>query len=148
LSNVIGSTYGGDANNFNLPDFTSRVPICSQKLDPINIQYQGASTYKGGNKSMDSNQLASHAHGLTHKHNYNYNINNLSNGNTYNSLISTSGCNAIRNFVYNATNNYLNTTEKTSGTTGNAGGTVNGTPLEFLPPFCVVNFIIYTGKTS
>jgi microcystin-dependent protein len=139
LSNVIGSTYGGDANNFNLPDFTSRVPICSQKLDTINIQYQGNSKYSGGNKSMDSNQLPSHSHTIAHTHNFNYSKN-------YYSYTGTCDVDKGKS-LYQQSVPQIDTSATGNNMTDFSGNSTNtGSGSDFLPPFCVVNFIIYTGK--
>jgi microcystin-dependent protein len=144
LFNVIGKTYGGTGKtNFYIPNLSQKMPIGSTNVNQIYINYQGDnSVVSSGNSNLSINQLPSHSHDMTHTHNYSWyyvyitppSSKNLSPG-VGDRVVSVGA-------PYNTSNDVVNSTTGISdaGTSQDSGGTT-----EFLPPFCVLNFIIFYG---
>jgi microcystin-dependent protein len=145
LFDVIGTNYGQDptiTNNFLLPNLTSSIPICSQQLDSINIQYQGNSKYSGGNIKISSEQLTSHSHTIPeHNHDVTFSINTYNAETRAGAKGARLNVTAIVGFTVNTSNTVKTNTDNPNNSSGNTG---NGN--DFLPPFCVINFIIYYGS--
>ena len=67
LFNVIGFTYGGGGNFFNLPNLLQKFPIGSKDTSNMSVNYTDATgtvntLSTGGNQTMESNQLGKHTH--------------------------------------------------------------------------------------
>jgi microcystin-dependent protein len=138
LYNAIGTNYGlGDGTTtFNLPNLTNRMPIGKGTGSFATLNNKaGAETY-----TLTTTELPAHSH---------YTINNAyataGVGNTV-PMVN------VNQTMYGGADTNGNTDRYrlvgTGGTTANAGITSSqgsGTAFNKMPPYIVVNFIIYTG---
>ena len=122
LYQVIGITYGGDGNNFKVPNLQSRFPIGA--LNPTNrqVNVNGVAITSGGNSVMTLNQMVNHSHTWTSG--YSGFVEWMTN---YGNKVETG-------------NNGLNISFDQNLSTGNINS--YGNQSELYPPFCAVNYII------
>ncbi len=143
LYNVIGQHYGGNLPGvFKLPNLSQTMPIGSNSMSLRHINYQGSNNVvSGGNKTMTTNQLPYHSHDMSHSHSYNWHYRFVNVPNKNDNIEGLGSTHRIVNIPNaNVAANKNSDTSDTSGSSGNAGGST-----EILPPFCVINFIIYYG---
>jgi microcystin-dependent protein len=157
LYSVIGNTYGGNQQNFNLPDFRSRVPVGSGNAGPIPVH----SGNKGGafQTALVPANLPAHTHLAT----VNMNASTVMVGTsqassavpTSNLVVATpayvKGGTIVSTLGFNTTtpdtllnSSSFNVTTPMQVTNSNTG---SGIPVDFMPPFFGMNFIIcYNGS--
>lgn len=126
LYSVIGTTYGGSGDNFNVPDLRSKIVVGSDNNSVLTTTYGGSSVSTGGNMTMSVNQLA------THNHSISITPSPMLQSFSQNNAIQGIGA-GTGDIVKTAT--YAQATY--TGTAGNAGNSA-----DLLPPFSVCNFII------
>jgi microcystin-dependent protein len=125
---IIGYTYGGSSGTFAVPDLRNKTFVGADATSSLTTSYQGTPTITGGNKTITSNQLATHSHSIT------ISPANMAIGVGFN----VTG-NGVAPYIFNplAPINVNGTSLGTSGSMGNAG---SGT--DYLPPFFVCNYVI------
>ncbi len=142
LYNVIGFHYGGTGiSDFNLPNLSQKIPIGSSSQNQIYVNYQNSNTFvTGGNKTLTVNQLPSHSHTFSHTHTYEWSVIDWTVENETNA--ATTNVSPVDGAKpANASDSpQSGTTTTATLQSGNTGNTT-----DFLPPFTVVNFIIYYG---
>ena len=143
LFSVIGTTYGaGDGSTtFNLPDMRGRFPLGVGITQPNNESYWGADVTnlggqttnftngeKGGETkhTLDTNQMPTHWHGIRLEYGAQGRV-SYPPGGEYSQVTSNT------NYSYN----YTNTPTSPEG---------NGQAHNNMPPYSVINFIIYVGR--
>ena len=143
LYDVIGTTYGGNGTTtFKIPDLRTKMPIGNQNmsntnssLSNISIQYNSTSSFSGGNKLIERDQLAQHTHNV---------FTTDTNGNKYISgtTFFTKVTSGETNKVQTGSNGVLQTPVTGSILIGNGDITSYSGQKDFLPPFTVLNYII------
>jgi microcystin-dependent protein len=154
LFSVIGNTYGGDTNNFNVPNFNN------YKRGYMNNTYQTYQTYEGGNNNITLKDTPSHTHTITnilsHKYDHVHNVNNdlIFAISWHPSIVAefsdtNASDKASSNYDHNTFVIYCN-----KDTNGIGGGSVSGsfsqygnindagTPIEILNPYISIFYII------
>lgn len=124
LYSIIGYTYGGSGDYFNLPNLVKRFPIGSMatkmKINVDNTEY---------NSSGGQNIILNHNY--PHTHNVNY---------AGFSLIGRAGINVWDKGYWRVDSSESTGNDMTSTLTTNA---VNATSSkEFYPPYCIISYII------
>ncbi len=128
LYSLIGNTYGGNYNNFNLPDLRGRFPIGYGQGPGLTPRQLGAN---GGVESvtLDANQIPPHNHSL-----------NGINGSGDSQFIKDNYLtNSAANNFYGVKSPVEKTIPLNAASIGATGG---GQPHSNMPPFLSVNFII------
>lgn len=140
LYSLIGNTYGGNANTFNLPDLRSRIPVgtvMSQQQPP----YTSLNVPLGGNgghatTTLTSLNLPAHGHTLNA---INQNADQSAPAN--NVMLAIPGASAGRSFTPS-----LGYSDQQTGTVSlspnSIGQTGNATPFDNTQPYLGLNFII------
>jgi len=154
LYSLLGTTYGGNATSFNLPDFRGRVPVGFGQNPTTGTTYSLAA--KGGVEAvaLTESNLAPHTHNatvsatavsVTIKASSVAGTDNIPGTNNSTTLAASMAGRSAGSFIYNnqAPTVALNTAGTITGTFGVANAvTGNGVAHENRQPFLVVNFII------
>lgn len=129
LYGAIANRFGGDATNFNVPNLVDRVPIGASATKPIGTA-GGSAT-----KSIATANLPPHAHPMPHAHTFGYEYST-----------GPSGTGARVTDIANKTGGggFAATVTTSQPTTANTSNTGSGTPLDVLPPYLPLTFIIKT----
>jgi microcystin-dependent protein len=125
---LIGYNYGGSGDNFNVPNLINKTFVGADATSALTTSYQGTPVSSGGNKTITSNQLATHSHSIT-----------ISPLNMAVNVGFNQTSNGVGPYIFNplAPINVNGTSLSVNGSMGNAG---SGT--DYLPPFFVCNYMI------
>jgi microcystin-dependent protein len=126
LYSVIGTTYGGSGDNFNVPDLRSKIVVGSDNSSVLTTTYGGSPLTTGGNMTMNEGQLA------THNHTVSISPSPM--------LQSFSQNNAIQGIGAGTGDIVKTATYAQANYTAGAGNA--GSSTDLLPPFSVCNFLI------
>lgn len=129
---LIGTTYGGTATTFNLPDLRSRIPI-SQGTNSSVTYVRGT---KSGEESqtLTTDQMAAHSHIVA------------TTSNVYNGIGDSDT--PIGNYPAinpQRGNEFTTTSSSTTSSTVTSGATGSGTAVSNVQPYCTIQYIICTS---
>jgi microcystin-dependent protein len=125
---LIGYTYGGSGDNFNVPNLCGKTFVGADATSTLTTTYGGSPVSTGGNKTISINQLAQHSHTL-----------NFSPSPMIQNVYFNNSKNGQLPYIFNpevpiniSGNNF--DIVATMGTAGSAN--------DYLPPFFVCNYMI------
>ena len=128
LFDLIGYTYGGSGQNFQVPNCLGKSPYGADSVSVLTATYTGSSVSSGGNRNLTEPQLTTHTH------------TNLVTPNTMIQNAQFNEANRGENYPSNDPS-FKNFTAYTQATLSVSSG-ASGASADFLPPFVVVKYII------
>lgn len=140
LFGVIGYTFGGSGNNFNLPDLRGKM------LLGVNGSHALGSTGGAETKTLQKEHLPKHTHSVNGSISYERHrkTNELEAGSDYipiNAQVTLAGFSPL---VFDYAQHMKSETASFSVTSGSVG---NGQAINIMNPYCAINYYISTGRS-